>query len=146
MNIEEEARTYIGSEMTVKETASYCGVSKRTLQLHLRKLEELNPELHKLVLKKQQRQIILGQKKGGSIGRRKPNYTPENATDMAEFLIKNQATYKEASEITGIPSSTIYDMTHSKYIPRELQEKLSMVAEANHRQLSTTEYLRGIKK
>ena len=48
----EEAKLYISNDKTISDTACDLGISKRTLQLHIKKLEAINPELYKLVLEK----------------------------------------------------------------------------------------------
>lgn len=135
-----EAKQYINSDMTVSETAEFLGISKRTLQLHLKKLISIDPNLHELVLNKQKSNVIAGRSKGGSNGKRPPSYTKEEALFLANTIINNQMTYRDAEEKFNIPSSTIYDMTHSDYIDSELRDSLDIVAAANNRKISTDLY------
>ena len=144
--IEIEAKEYLKDDKTVAETAEIFGISKRTLQLHLKKLSEINPELHKLVLNKQKSNIIAGRIKGGTLGKRGVSYTQEEVTKIAEYMIHTQATYEEASNFFDIPTSTIHDMMRSPLLREEYKMQLEVVAEANRKKISTEELLERNKK
>ena len=45
-----EAKEYLNGGKTIADTAKSLGITKRTLQLHLGKLESIDPQLHALVL------------------------------------------------------------------------------------------------
>ena len=139
----EEAKTYLEKDLTLKETAKVLNVHIRTLQIHIKKLAELDPSLYTLVLEKQKSNMISGRKRGGELGKRSPSYTKEEAISYANLLIHNQMTYQEMAEVTGIPSSTIYDMVHSSYVPEEVQIQIQMVADANHHGLTMEDYQRN---
>ena len=141
MNIEEEALTYLQSDKTIKEVSIDLGISKRTLQLHIKKLQELNPNLYTLVLNKQKSNIIAGRIKGGENGKRPPSYTKEEANLLADLMIRNQLTYEEASLETGVPSSTIHDMVHSDFMESEKLHQLELIAMANKKGLSTEKFI-----
>ncbi len=141
MNIEEEAKVYLEKNKTLSEIAFELGISKRTFQLHIKKLKELDPTLHNLVLEKQKSNIISGRKRGGEIGKRPPTYTKEEANLLADLMIHNQLTYEEASIETGLPHSTIYDMVHSDFIDSEKLHQLELVAMANKKGLTTESYI-----
>ncbi|MBQ9019415.1 MAG: hypothetical protein IJ097_03820 [Bacilli bacterium] len=126
-----EVNEYINNNLTVKETAEKLGISKRTFQLHLKKVKDLDLKLHNLVLKKQQKNIRNGRILGGKKGKVKPRYSMEEAVNMAYEIIKNELTYEEASLKFDIPKSTIYEMVHSSYISPEMKAMLELVAISN---------------
>jgi hypothetical protein len=82
----QEAKTYISSDKTIEETAKDLKISKRTLQLHLGKLDAIDPELHKLVLAKKESMQIKGRIKGGTIGKATPSYTKEEAEHLVSYM------------------------------------------------------------
>lgn len=127
----EAAQIYLKEGQTIKTAAAATNVSKRTLQLNLPKLKELDPGLYKLVLTKKEMNQEIGRKKGGSDSKRGPSYTKEDVEAVIDFIIKNHATYKLTSAHTGFSISTICEMVHSKYVSPEEKEKLSLIAEAN---------------
>ena len=136
-----EAQTYLSGDKTIEETAKNLNISKRTLQLHLGKLDIIDPELHKLVLEKKESMQIKGRVKGGTIGKATPSYTKEEAEYVANEMIKNGYTYENASKRLGIPKSTIYEMVHSNFIDKELKDKLEVVAIANQKGLTVDELI-----
>ena len=138
--IEKEALEYINNQKTVEETAKDIGISKRTFQLHLKKLLEINPELHQLVLNKQKSNMIAGRVRGGTTGKRGVTYTKEQVIEVAKYIINKQATYKEASIEFDIPTSTLADMMNSSLLPEEYRIKLDLVASANRHKMSTEEF------
>ena len=137
----QEAQTYLSGDKTIEETAKNLNISKRTLQLHLGKLDIIDPELHKLVLEKKESMQIKGRVKGGTIGKATPSYTKEEAEYVANEMIKNGYTYENASKRLGIPKSTIYEMVHSNFIDKELKDKLEVVAIANQKGLTVDELI-----
>ena len=137
----QEAQTYLSGDKTIEETAKNLNISKRTLQLHLGKLDIIDPELHKLVLEKKESMQIKGRVKGGTIGKATPSYTKEEAEYVANEMIKNGYTYEAASKRLCIPKSTIYEMVHSNFIDKELKDKLEVVAIANQKGLTVEELI-----
>ena len=135
----QEAKTYLNSDKTIEETAKDLKISKRTLQLHLRKLDTIDPELHKLVLAKKESMQIKGRIKGGTIGKATPSYTKEEAERVANKIIVNGYTYEEAAKRLGIPKSTIYEMVHSELVGKDLKNMLEAVAIANNKGLTVEE-------
>lgn len=128
--IRKEAEVYLESS-TLKEAAFKCGISVRSLQLHLKKLEEIDLEMHRLVISKSKSNVIEGRIKGGSLGKRSVTYTKDQAIMIAEYMIKNQSTYQEIEDKFGIPSSTVYEMVHSPFISEGLKMQLDLVASMN---------------
>ena len=139
----EEAKIYVENDKTIEETAKDLGISKRTLQLHLKKIKEFDKELDKLVISKKKKNIIMGNIKGGKIGKATPSYTKEEVNSIAREIISKHFTYEEASIHFGIPKSTIFEMMHSKYMDPSLSIKLEMVSLSNRK--GTTEN-KGIKR
>ena len=135
----QEANAYLSSDKTLEETAKDLNISKKTLQLHLGKLELLDPKLNKLVLSKKESMQKQGRIKGGHNGKATPSYTNEDANIVAEEIVKYGYTYEEASKRLGIPKSTIYEMVHSKFIGKELKDMLDAVAIANQKGLTVEE-------
>lgn len=138
--IEKEAYEYVNNDKTVAETAEVFGISKRSFQLHLKKLLEINPDLHKMVINKQKSNINEGRRMGGAAGKRGVTYTKEEALEIAEYIISKQATYEEASIKFDIPTSTLSDMMHSKLIPEDKRMQLDLVAEANRHKMSIEDF------
>lgn len=134
-----EANTYLNSNKTIDETAKNLGISKRTLQLHLGKLKIIDPKLNKLVIEKKESNQKQGRIKGGKLGKATPSYTKGEAENVAEKIIKYNYTYEEASKRLNIPKSTIYEMTHSKLVNKELRDMLDAVAIANQKGLTIDE-------
>lgn len=128
-----EAVEYINNDLTERETAEKLGISRRTLQLHLNKLVEIDSVLYNLVLKKKQSNVIAGRSKGGKAGKVIPTYTREDANIVANGIIRESYTYEEAASIYGVPKSTIYEMVHSDFVPENTKMQLDLVAAHNNR-------------
>jgi len=133
MEIIREAHEYINNDLTEKETAEKLGISRRTLQLHLKKLEEIDPVLYNLVLIKKSKNLKVGRVRGGKNGKATPSYTKEEAIKMANEIIENSYTYEEAANVYSIPKSTIYEMVHSDFIPEDVKMELDLVAIRNNK-------------
>ena len=140
-NYEESAKAYVENDKTVSETAQDLGISKRTLQIHLEKVQEINPELYRMVLAKRKSQIKQGRIKGGTIGKRTTSHSAEEIKSIAEIMLKEGMTYAEAEERFNIPKSTIYELVHGTKIDSELTAMLDTLAEANQRNMTTAEYI-----
>ena len=136
----EEAKYYLESSKTLKEVAEELHISLRTLQLHIKKLPEINNDLYSLLLNKQKAAKRAGRKIGGQNGKRTVSYTYEKAQEIKNLIITHQLTYQEASLCTGISTSTIYDMVHSAFISEEDKIKLDLIAEANKKKITVEEY------
>ena len=131
--IREEALTYIGNDKTVAETALELGISRRTLQIHLKQIGVVDPLLYGLVLKKKESNMKTGRIIGGMTGKATPSYTKEEANRIADGIIENCYTYEEASKVYGIPKSTIYEMVHSSYVSEGVKMMLDLVAISNNK-------------
>ena len=136
-----EANTYLNNDKSMKDTAKELGVSIKTLQIHFKKLEEIDEDIYKLVLNKKKSNIKIGNIMGGQTSKALKTYTKDEANTIALQIISRELTYEEAAEIFDIPKSTIYDMVHSEYIDNEIKTKLELVARSNHRGLTKEELL-----
>ena len=132
MEIIREAQEYISNDLTERETAEKLGISRRTLQLHLKKLEDIDPVLYNMVLMKKKSNVIAGRSKGGKIGKATPTYTKVEANIVANGIIRESYTYEEAAMIYGVPKSTIYEMVHSDFVPENTKMQLELVAIHNN--------------
>ncbi len=142
----EEAQTYINSNKSLEETAKDLGISKKTLRIHLGKVAIMDPELHKLVLAKQQSQTKQGKITGGHISKATPKYTKDEAIKIAEEIVKRGYTYEQASKKFNIPKSTIYEMVHSPFVSKNLKNMLDAVAIANTKGLTVEELVTKNRK
>lgn len=134
MEIIREAQEYISNDLTERETAEKLGISRRTLQLHLNKLKDIDPMLYNMVLVKKNRNLKEGRVKGGKIGKiTAPKYTRIDALRIARGIINNSYTYEEAAGVYDIPKSTIFEMVHSDYVPEYMQMQLELVAARNNK-------------
>lgn len=131
--IKEEARIFINNDLTVEETSTQLGISKRTFQLHMSALKVVDNGLYKLVKEKTDKLQIKGRLEGAKKGKRKPNWSKETVFQIADAVIANELTYEEAEKRFGIPKSTIYEMLKSDYIDEDRKTKLDAVVQANIR-------------
>lgn len=138
--IVKEAEYYINNDVSVDEASKHLGISRRTFQLHMKRLEEINPVVFNLFVEKKNGNVIRGNIRGGTIGKRKPNWTKEEALDMANQIIAGEMTYDQAEEKTGIPKSTIYEMTHNGVTDDTVLSLLYCLSEANRRGMSLSEF------
>ena len=133
MEIISEAQEYISNNLTEKETADKLGISRRTLQIHLKKLGDIDPLLYNLVLMKKNRNVREGRIKGGKTGKATPTYTKEEANIVANGIISESYTYEEAAMVYGVPKSTIYEMVHSDFVDENTKMQLDLVAAHNNK-------------
>jgi len=135
-----EANYFLDNDVTVEQASRDLGVSKRTLQLHLKKLESIAPDTFRLVEDKKKANEKRGRVVGGTLGKRKPMWSEEDAKDAVQSMLDGQMTYRKAEEELGIPRSTLYEMTHSDEIDSETSSLLYTLSQANKRGLSVEEY------
>jgi len=136
----EEAKVYVENDKTINDTAKDLGISKRTLQLHLAKVKDIDLNLHYLVLAKKTSQIKAGRIKGGTISKATSSYNREDVENIAKAMLRNEMTYTEAETEFGIPKSTIYELMHSSLIDKELRDSLDILAEANKKSMTVQQY------
>ena len=142
-----EAEEYINNNLSVKETAIVLGVSKRTLQLHFKRLEQIDKNLYDKVRAKQEQNQQAGRIKGGQNGKATPNFDPKLPEAIASYMIHYELTYEETSEEYEIPKSTIYEMTHNpKYVDPDLIRRLDLLAMANQHKMTVESYIEKNQK
>ena len=141
-----EAQTYVNSNKTIQEIASDLHISKRTLQLHIKKLETINKKLYVQVKEKQKSNETIGRVKGGQNGKRSTTISKEKAEELANYLLRHETTYQDASSRFDIPKSTIYEATHSDNISSELRSMLDTLAEAHNHDLTVADYKNKMEK
>lgn len=136
-----EAEEYINNNLTVKETAAVLGVSKRTLQIHFKRLELIDKNLYDKVRTKQEQNQQAGRIKGGQTGKATSSFDPKLPEIIAKHMIKYELTYESASEKFEIPKSTLYEMTHNpKYVNPDLIRRLDLLAIANQHNMTVESY------
>lgn len=145
-DIIKEADYYLNNEVTIEQASKDLGISKRTLQLHLKKLESIAPDKYQLVKDKKENNIRQGNIKGGSLGRRGPTWTKEQAMGLAMDMIEKGRTYGEEGTVAGIPKSTLYDMINKGVTDEYTVSLLYALSEANIRGMTLEEYLTVHKK
>ncbi len=141
-----EAEYYLNNDVTIEQASHDLGISKRTFQLHLKKLESSAPDIYKLVKDKKESRIRQGQSKGGSLGKRGPTWTKEQALDLALDMIEKGRTYSEEGMVAGIPKSTLYDMINKGVTDDYTVSLLYALSEANIRGMTLEEYMEAHKK
>ena len=141
-----EARAYINGGQTIADTAKSLGITKRTLQLHLGKLESIDAELYTLVLERKTSNQNAGRRLGGMIGKREATYTEEEAQMIANSIASQHLTYQKAEEIFGIRSSTNHEMVDREYVSQDTRDQLELIAMENHRNSSIEVIQKGSSK
>lgn len=141
-----EAKEYLNGGKTIADTAKSLGITKRTLQLHLGKLESIDPQLHALVLERKTSNQNAGRRFGGMHGKREETYTEEQAQEMAANIVSQHLTYREAEELYNIPSSTIYEIVHRNHVSQDTRDQLELIALENQRNSSIEVIQKGSSK
>lgn len=136
-----EADYYLNNDVTVEEASKHLKISKKTLQLHLKKLESIAPDKFKLVEDKKANNQRQGVVKGGINGKRGASWTEDDAKIIAQQMISKEMTYEEAERQFGIPKSTIYEMVHKGITDEMTSSLLYGLAEANRKGLSVKDFL-----
>ncbi len=136
----EEANYYLGNDVTMAESACHFNISKKSFQLHMKKLEEIYPEKFKLVQLKKGRNLALGMVKGGKNGKPtnhkklggKPfTLTKGEAISLAKSIITGDLSFREAEMLTGIPKSTIAGNLTEERIGVSLYNELTKVKKSH---------------
>ena len=142
----QEADYYLNNDVTIEQASGDLGVSKRTFQLHLKKLESIDPEKFKLVTDKKKSNERQGKIKGGTIGKRGPSWTEKQAVAAANHMVSGEITYRYGESELDIPKSTLYDMVHKAHLDPETDSFLYTLSQANKRGMSVAEYTEAIKR
>lgn len=126
----EEANYYLDNDVTMAESACYFNISKKSFQLHMKKLEQISPEKFKLVQLKKEENLALGMVKGEKNGKPtkvegKPfTLTEEEAISLAKSIIMGDLSFRDAEMLTGIPKSTIAGNLTKERIGESLYNEL----------------------
>lgn len=137
-----EADYYLNNDVTIEQASSDLGISKRTLQLHMKKLESIAPDKFKLVQDKKENSVRQGRVVGGSVGKRNPVWSRDEAIVIAKRMVEENLTYEQAEKEFGIPKSTIYEMTHSNLKDEKIESLLYALAIANKKGTTLDEFLK----
>ena len=135
-----EAEYYLNNDVTIEQASSDLGISKRTLQLHMKKLASIAPEKYKLVTDKKNNNIQNGRIVGGNIGKRSTTWTSEDAMKIASKMLDNGLTYEQAETELGIPHSTLHDMMHKGVKDENVSSLLYALAIAHKKGMSLEEF------
>ena len=81
-----EAEEYVSNNKTMKETADDLHISKRTLQLHFKRLKDIDKKLYQEVMNKQEKNQAEGRVKGGHLGKATSKFTSDDAERMLDIL------------------------------------------------------------
>jgi len=137
-----EAEYYLNNDVTFEQASFDLGISKRTLQLHMKKLESIAPDKFKLVQDKKENRVRQGRVVGGSIGKRNPTWSRDEAIVIAKKMVEENLTYEQAEKEFGIPKSTIHEMTHSDLKDEKIESLLYALAVANKKGIVLEEFLK----
>ena len=97
--ITREAIYYLVHNKSLEETAKDLEVSKRTLQLHLKKLEVFNENLHRIVEEKKKENQKIGRINHTHKGGRASMYDQDMINHLCDCILQNSYTYQEAEEM-----------------------------------------------
>ena len=123
----------------MKDVAIHFNISIRTLQLHFKKLEELDENTYILVRKKQEIRQAEGRKQVS--GGKSSNYSIEEINNICDTILKKRFTYKEASNYFDIPKSTLFELLQRVDINR--RSKLDLLALENKNVVDSIERKRS---
>lgn len=140
-DILKEAEYYLNNDVTNEEASKALGISKRSFQLHMKKLAEIAPDKYKLVEDKKTSISRQGNIKGGSLGRRSSSFEEVTISELADYLISGELTYKEAAEQLGVPKSTIHDLTHKSLKNPETSSLLYALAMAHKKGMTLDNFM-----
>ncbi len=122
------AKFIIENKATIETTANHFNLSASCIKKYINdkeNLQSLDMETYNDVKKVQQYLIEVGHHVGGKNGIREPKYSDFEAMEIAETMIEEGLSLKQASTRFSIPTSTIYErITNIKddVIKNELEE------------------------
>lgn len=137
-----EADYYLNNDVNIDQASSDLGISRRSFQLHMKKLASIAPDRFKLVTDKKENNIRQGNIKGGSLGKRTPKWTSEEAMSIASEMLDKSMTYEDGAKEFDIPKSTLHEMMHNGIKDEKTISLLYALAEANRRGLNLQEYMK----
>lgn len=138
----EQAQYYIDNNVSMKEAGEHFGVSKKTFQIRMKKLEDISPSVFKLVQDKKEKNLVSGAIRGGQNGKpntvsgtspkpRSHSISPEEAINLANYMLENDATLRDLEATFGISKSTIFDNFTKEILGEELNEKIEFLLESH---------------
>lgn len=132
----EVAKYIIVHKSTIEETANHFEMSTSSIKKYINNKENLQAidiELYEAVKKTQEEVSKLKNALGGKNGIRQPSHSDFEALEIAETMISNSMSLKEASKYFNVPTSTLYEMI-KRIDNEEIQEELeNLFAENNER-------------
>lgn len=134
-----EAIFYLVHNFSLEKAAEELSISKRTLQLHLKKLEVCYENIYRLVKEKKKNNQIAGRASHVSKGGKTSMYDQGMVNNICDKMLQNGYTYQEASEILDIPSSTLFELM--KRVDEKRRTDLEVLATANRKNQSINKYL-----
>ncbi len=137
--ITREAIYYLVHDKSIEKTAEDLNISRRTLQLHLKKLVVFNENLYRLVREKKQENQVIGRVNHAHKGGKISMYGQEQIDYICDDILRNGLTYKEASVKFDIPTSTLFELM--KRVNEERRMKLDILAAANKRNMTVNDYI-----
>lgn len=139
--IKEQANYYLENDVTMQQVADHFGFkSKKTIQVNMKKLSSIDPDLYKLVEDKKQNNLSIGMVKGGQNGKpsnmigntnKSKTIGDQDIKDIAELIIFYKWTLREAEENIGISRSTLYDNLTKERLGEDLYNRYTTVLEFN---------------
>lgn len=141
-----EAEYYLNNDVNIDKASEELGVSRRTFQLHMKKLESIAPDKFKLVQDKKASNARRGSIKGGSLGKRSPKWTKEDATRISKEMVNSDFTYEDAEKQFGIPRSTLHEMMQKGVEDEITKSLLYAIAQAHKKGMSYEELMVYLNK
>ncbi len=139
--IKEQANYYLENDVTMQQVANHFGFkSKKTIQVNMKKLSSIDPDLYKLVEDKKRGNLAIGMVKGGQNGKptnmigntnKEKTISDQDIKDIAELIIFYKWTLREAEENLGISKSTLYDNLSRERLGDDLYNRYSSTLEFN---------------
>lgn len=136
-----EADYYLSNNVNIDQASENLGISRRTFQLHMKKLEEIHPKKAALVKAKKAGNIKRGNILGGQTSKRSVSYMPSDAANAALEMLEHEESYREASESLGVPKSTLYEMINNKGLTLDKIELLYIQAKEENPNLELEDFL-----
>ena len=108
----EIAKYMLENKATISMTAEHFHLSVSSIKKYINdpdKLPAIDIDLYKQIKLMQEELQQIGHIVGGKNGVREPTYTEFEALEIAETMLSESLTLKEAEERFNIPDSTIYE-------------------------------------
>lgn len=113
VDLNEVINYIIEAKTTIEKAALMFGISESTIHKYISYIKENNNELY-LKLKKIQEEVTKrGNALGGKNSVRGPKYTDFESTEIAETMLEENLTLKQASKQFNVPKSSIYERVKS---------------------------------